>query len=139
VTPAMILVFQQIKNVQALRSKSMTQNQRVEFIQRFFNERCVELMATKGKEYSLSNEDVNQNFKVTGKDINIGPKKILYIFAKKHWDAITNYIKTEKVESETIESRIADIINYMFILASLIEEERLDSYVVKEEYLKVSK
>src|SRR5438874_13156479 len=102
----------------------MTQSERAEFIQNFYNLHCVKLMVTKGKEYSLSGNDVNSNFKRTGADIGLNPKIVLYIFMKKHFDAITNYIKTNKIESEAIESRIADLINYGFILASLIEEER---------------
>ena|SRR6266478_4266282 len=110
----------------------MTASERAEFINKFYNEHCVKLMSTKGKEYSLSGEDVNSNFKRTGNDIGLTAKQVLYIFMKKHFDAITNYIKTNKVESEAIEERIADLINYEFILASLIEEERLEQYKFKE-------
>lgn len=102
----------------------MTASERAEYIQNFYNTRCVKIMATKGKEYSLSQEDVNNNFKRLGLELNLSPNKILWIFLKKHLDAILNYINTGKVESEEIEGRIVDAINYLFILGSLIEEEK---------------
>lgn len=81
-------------------------------------------MSTKGKEYSRNEEDVNSNFKRLSAETGINSKQVLYIYLKKHLDAITYFIKENKVESEIIESRIADAINYLFILASLIEEEK---------------
>ena len=101
----------------------MTQKERDAFIKHFFEEYCVKVYQTKGKEYSRSEDDVNSNFKRLASELNLGSKKVLYIYLKKHLDAITNYINQGQVESEPIESRIGDAINYLFILASLIEEE----------------
>lgn len=102
----------------------MTQNERAAFITKFFNENCLPLTETKGKEYSRHENDVNSNFKRLSEETAIPSKTVLYIYLKKHLDAISSYIKTGQVLSEPIESRIADAINYLFILASLIEEEK---------------
>lgn len=110
----------------------MTQDERAEFIQNFFENHCKKLLATKGKEYSQSQEDVNSNFKRLGSELDIPPEKVLFVYMKKHWDAITNYIKTGKVESEPIEGRLADLINYAFILGSLLEEEKHTNKIHKD-------
>ena len=102
----------------------MTQVERNEFVQKFFEEYCVKILNTKGNEYSLHQIDVNNNFKRAGNELEIEPKKILWIFLKKHLDAILAFINKGNVESEPIEGRIGDAINYLFILASLIEEDK---------------
>lgn len=101
----------------------MTATERAKFIDDFYHQHCVKIMGTKGLEYSQHEEDVNSNFKRLGAELNLDPQKVLFVYLKKHLDAITSYIKTGKVESEAIELRIADAINYMFILGSLITEE----------------
>lgn len=104
----------------------MTQDERAKFIENFFQTNCKKLLATKGKEYSRNEVDVNSNFKRCGAAIDINQLKVCWLYMAKHWDAITNYIKYGQVMSdELIESRIADLVNYGFILASLIEEERI--------------
>ncbi len=100
----------------------MTSQERATYISKFLEERCFKLMATKGKEYSLSGEDVNNNFKRLSAELGIPPQKILWIFLKKHLDAVLNYINTGKVESEHIDGRIADAVNYLLILSSLLAE-----------------
>lgn len=112
----------------------MTQIERAEFIDKFYTNHCCKLLETKGVEYSQHQEDVNSNFKRLSQEIDISSKKVLFIYMKKHWDSIVSYIKTDKVLSEPIEGRIADLINYGFILASLIEEERLEKIKHEQEH-----
>lgn len=105
----------------------MTHAERAAFIKNFFETECVSLLNAKGKEYSRGEDDANSNFKRLGKELNLEPRKVLFVYLKKHLDAITYYIANGKTESEAIETRIADAINYLYILASLIKEEN-DSF-----------
>lgn len=78
---------------------------------------------TKGKEYTLNNDRLD-NFKRIGRELGINPKIVLWIYLKKHLDAIQNYIVSEKVLSESIQSRIMDARVYLCLLRGLIEEEK---------------
>jgi hypothetical protein len=101
----------------------MTQVERADYINKFLGEKCFVLMSTKGKEYSLSGIDVNNNFKRLAAELDIAPSQVLWIFLKKHLDAILNFITHPDTPlSEPIEGRIADAVNYLLILASLIKE-----------------
>lgn len=80
---------------------------------------------TKGKDYTKSSEDCLANFK-EGEQLGLTPLQTAGMFAKKHIDAIYNYIKTNgKSESEPIRERIKDARNYLVFILALIEEENL--------------
>ncbi len=77
---------------------------------------------TKGKEYTQG--DRLDNFKRIGAELGIDPKKVLWVYLRKHIDSIASFIKEEKVLSEPIEGRIMDARVYLCLLRCLIEEER---------------
>ncbi len=79
----------------------------------------------KGEDYTKGSLDALANFKEGGKDIDLDPKKVAWVFMNKHYQAITNYVKTNgRSESEPIDLRIKDLINYLVLLLALIEEEK---------------
>jgi hypothetical protein len=84
-----------------------------------------QIAATKGKEYTQG--DRLDNFKRIAKEIGVSPKKVLYVYLKKHLDSIASYIKSEKVLSESIEGRILDARVYLSLLRGLIEEEKKEA------------
>jgi len=101
--------------------------ERAEYIQNLIDS-CLGLLANKGAEYSRGEEDVNSNFKRVAEAIGSDPVSVAYVYFLKHIDSITNYVKTRQTPSgEPIEGRIHDAINYLAILGSLIEEQRLQS------------
>lgn len=78
---------------------------------------------------SRGDQDVLENFKATGKDLNLDPLQVLGIFMKKHWSSIINYIKTGKTySSERIDGRIMDLIQYLELTYACIEEKRDNQY-----------
>ena len=83
-----------------------------------------DLLNNKGREYAGDGDALN-NFK-TGLDIGVSAEQKLYIFLDKHLSSIKSYIKNNgKVFSnESIEGRIADAMNYLFLLGCLIEEKK---------------
>lgn len=86
---------------------------------------CLVLAQKKGADYTKGSEDALLNFKEGGKDIAAPPEKVLYIYMWKHWTAICNYIRTGgQSESEPIDERIKDLINYAVLLKAIIQEKR---------------
>lgn len=78
---------------------------------------------TKAKEYTQG--DRLDNFKRLGEELKLSPKKVLWVYLKKHLDSIVNYINNnEQVLSESIESRITDARVYLALLRGLIEEDK---------------
>ena len=108
----------------------MKQDTYNELRQDLFNKACG-VSKNKGKDYTRGSEDVLQNFKSVGERCGLDPKEVLFIYMDKHQDAIANYIKTNGLsESEPIEMRILDNINYLFLLWGLITEN--ETKMIKE-------
>ena len=96
-----------------------------------------EVMFKKNQDYSKikGGGDALSQFKETAKDLGVSPLAVWYVYAKKHWSAIQAYVKNNGVvESEPIEERMVDMINYILLLngllidakASLLDEEAVD-------------
>tara|TARA_R110002051_G_scaffold112702_1_gene185384 strand:- start:166 stop:483 length:318 start_codon:yes stop_codon:yes gene_type:complete len=81
------------------------------------------IMLTKGKEYTVSDEDKFKNFKSIGERINIKPEKVALIYLLKHMDSIRNYVLSGTESSdEPIMGRVMDARNYLLLLGGMIEE-----------------
>lgn len=79
---------------------------------------------TKGKDYTKSSEDCLANFK-EGVMLGLTPLQTAGMFAKKHIDAIYNYIKTNgQSESEPLRERIKDARNYLIFILALVEDDQ---------------
>ena len=83
---------------------------------------CMDIMKTKGEAYS-GQEDKLGNFKRCAKLSNMPIKKAWMIYFLKHFDALCSYIRGEYKDSEPIEGRIKDMINYLFLLYGILVEE----------------
>ena len=79
---------------------------------------------TKGVEYTQG--DRLDNFKRIAAELDIDPLKVWWVYFKKHIDSIASYIKTGKVYSESIQSRIMDARVYLSLCRGLIEEQGVD-------------
>lgn len=90
-----------------------------------FFDKCKHVLNSKGKDYTFNNEAFGE-LKDTAKDLGISPEKVLWVYAKKHYSAIKNYVHSGKLESEPIEMRIVDFANYMALLFALIQEKEED-------------
>lgn len=83
---------------------------------------CKDLRDSKGLDYA-SEQDALKNFKEIGEQLKMTPKAILGVYLNKHISSINNYISGEK-ETEPIEERIKDTINYLKLLHCLNVEEK---------------
>ena len=83
------------------------------------------LMAVKGEEYTVSDEDKFKNFKSIGERMNLKAEQVCLIYLLKHMDSIRNYVLTgSEVSEEPIIGRIQDARNYLLLLGGIIEEKR---------------
>ena len=83
---------------------------------------CDRVLATKGRDYTQG-EGRLKNFYRNGARLGIPARQVLGIYLNKHLDAIETFIKRGQVESEPIEGRIVDAINYLLLLAKMVREE----------------
>lgn len=102
----------------------MNHRDRNEFIKKEFD-KILDISSTKGVEYANSDNDANANFNEIAEKMGLTPQQVLWIYATKHYQAITSYIRTGEVHSEPIEGRIHDLILYCFILLSLEYEHKI--------------
>lgn len=90
------------------------------------------IMGTKGMEYTRGNADTDRlaNFYRLGKELDLDPKIILWVYLSKHIDSIACYIKKgQEYSEERIESRIHDARNYLALLNGLIEEQKKEKMI----------
>ena len=83
------------------------------------------IFKAKNSDYSTGH-DALDGFKVPAFDMDIDPIKAWYVFASKHWSAIRRYCVHGYIESEPIEGRLVDIINYAALLYGIIKEREED-------------
>jgi hypothetical protein len=85
------------------------------------------IMGTKGVEYTQGDLKTDRlaNFNRIGKELNMDPKVVCYIYLKKHLDSIACYVKNGKeYTEEKIEGRINDARNYLILLNAIIQEQK---------------
>lgn len=92
------------------------------FAKRFAN--CMTTMRSKNADYSQNEHkgDRIAAFRRISRDVNIPMTKVWAVFCQKHWGAIMRFIKDGHVESEPIDGRINDMINYLALLGPIIQD-----------------
>jgi len=75
------------------------------------------------KEYVHDDDEACANFLRLGKELGLDPKKVLWVYFKKHLDGILAYINGYKSPREDVRGRIKDARVYLFLLRALIEDE----------------
>jgi len=107
--------------------------ERFEQLVKEFLDESANVMLRKRAEYSPS-ADVLQNFKEVSyfSEGFFTPSKIAFIFLMKHIQSIKEAIRTGNYDwvwqkengGEGLKQRIADVINYMLLIAAALEEEQ---------------
>lgn len=92
------------------------------FAERFAS--CIEIIKRKNADYSQGEQkgDRIAAFRRIARDIDITMPQAWAVFAQKHWGSIMKYVKTGSVESEPIDSRIDDLINYLVLFGAIVAE-----------------
>ena len=76
--------------------------------------------------YTVGSDDVLANFKTVGRDLDLPPEKVAWVYFKKHLDAIRTYIvnpESRGLDPERIDLRIADAINYLILINAILYEK----------------
>lgn len=87
---------------------------------------CDAILGTKGKDYTQGepgDEGRLRNFYEVARRKGITPFQALGVYLQKHTDAIDTFLMKGRVESEPIDTRIADAINYLLLLFKMIRLE----------------
>ena len=84
--------------------------------------KCVDTLKRKGHDYARDRSRLD-NFERAAAGLGLRPSAILAVYAFKHWTAIERYCADGKVQSEDIEGRIMDMINYMLLLRYMIKRD----------------
>ena len=84
------------------------------------------LSETKSREYS-GDEDRLANFRRNGADIGIPMETVWRVYAGKHWDAISQFVKDlntgkHRTLSEPMEGRVDDLIVYLLLFKCMLVE-----------------
>ena len=87
---------------------------------------CWSIYNRKGNDYTRGKGDLDRldNFRVASEHMGITMEQALGVYTYKHWSAIERYCKEGAVESEPIESRLYDMINYSILLLLWIRESK---------------
>lgn len=90
---------------------------------------CWRIYDKKGNDYTrgLGDLDRTDNFKKAADNNGVSPFQAWGVYFYKHESALWRFLKEGQVESEPIEGRIHDIINYSILLLLLIKEQRANS------------
>lgn len=100
----------------------MTQEEFTNIVNKIFQDSKA-LLATKGNDYT-DGEDRLSNFKNNASKLGLTTMQVWGVYFLKHIDAITKYCATNKLESEPIDSRFLDAINYLILGYALMKESR---------------
>jgi hypothetical protein len=86
---------------------------------------CFRVLGAKGADYTVGSKDRLANFRTGAEFFGISPEQVLGVYLHKHVAAVFSYIKTGgQSESEPIEGRITDVINYCLLLSKLVAEKK---------------
>ena len=93
--------------------------------------RCIELGKLKGGEYA-GGEDRLENFRRNAEECGILMETCWRVYAGKHWDAITQYVKDiqtgkSRVRLESLDGRADDMIVYLILFKCMLRERERQS------------
>ena len=81
------------------------------------------IMNEKQPEYTNNNADILNNFKTTAEALKKTPIEVWAVFFHKHTQSIMTHAQNSKTKmSEPIESRYADLINYITLGLAILQD-----------------
>lgn len=87
--------------------------------------RCVKILKVKGDDYTVGNAEKDRlhNFRTVAGFTGLSMMEVFATYWYKHVSAIFAYVKGQS-ESEPIEERIADAVNYLLLFSKIVAEEK---------------
>jgi len=102
-----------------------------ELCDHIYQKELMPIMKGKGQAYS-GQDDKLGNFKRIAVQYGISPYLVWAIYFNKHKDALDAWLRGEYHDTEPINGRIDDLINYLFLLRGLIMEKEMEDDKKKE-------
>lgn len=93
-----------------------------ESFRQLFDEDCVRVLLKKGNDYAAGGDRL-ANFKRLSERLGLSPIQVWGVYFIKHVDAILEFAKAGKVESEPIRERFVDARNYLDLGLALVEDK----------------
>jgi hypothetical protein len=93
-----------------------------EVMEKVFEE-CRGLRGAGQKEYAHADSRAFSNFEKIAEDFGIPREIVLLVYAKKHYDGIVSWAKGHKSQRESVKGRINDMIVYLVLLRSMVEQQ----------------
>jgi hypothetical protein len=92
--------------------------------------KCWDIYDRKGNDYTRGKGDIDRldNFREAAAGAGISILQSWYVYAYKHWSAVIRFVREGRVESEPIESRLYDVINYVVLLLLHVKEMREENH-----------
>lgn len=88
-------------------------------------QKCIDILKVKGDDYTMGTGDRLHNFKTVAEFTGMTPEQVLGVYFYKHVSAVFSFIKSGgQSESEPIDGRISDCINYMLLFQKMVQERR---------------
>jgi hypothetical protein len=87
-------------------------------------EQCDKILTVKGADYTQKQPDRLANFKEAALFLGQNKFQVLGVYLYKHLTAVFSFLKHGQVESEPIEGRIFDCINYFLLLYKMVQEQK---------------
>ena len=101
----------------------MTQEQFNEAYDTLYNH-AMSIREAKQPEYTLENVDILNNFKESAKRAGVTPLQVWSIFFDKQLSSVQAHIKNPHLtQAEPLESRFADLYNYLLLGYCLFQEK----------------
>jgi hypothetical protein len=84
---------------------------------------CRQILGVKGTDYTIGSTDRLANFRKVAEFTGMTKEQVLGVYLYKHMAAVFSYVKSGgQNESEPIEGRIADCINYLLLFYKMVAE-----------------
>jgi hypothetical protein len=106
-------------------------DRRLKVIREFLEEKCLPVLDVKGHDYTHGIKksgglDANANFKEVArllKGRGVDRFDVWAVYFLKHFLSLMTWLNDRQVKSESLESRIVDLVNYLLILKTMLVED----------------
>jgi hypothetical protein len=100
----------------------VTKEELIGFAEGLVNE-GIDMLALKNRDYAAG-DDAFHNFHTVAQYLGLTREQVLATYLYKHLSAIFAYTRGEYADSEPIEGRIKDAMNYLLFLAAMASERK---------------
>ena len=98
-----------------------TKQQVKELMDRIFQD--LQKVREEGHNEYAHGDNALDNFERNAKEVGASREQILWVYAMKHKDGISSWIKGHRSQREDVRGRIKDLIVYLILLWAMVEDD----------------